>query len=437
MIPLAENDVASTLRHAFAQVIDFKQKWNSDGIPAFARTAIPSAHTTQWQAQSLFSGCGGLDLGFLQQGILTCGAYDIDAKALATYSANMPGTAFNADLSRRSPVAISGGILLAGAPCQGFSTAGKRRFEDPRNALLMRVADIALQNSPKVVVVENVPAAYSGAHRLLWTALEDRLRLAGYNVRRIVLDGQTCGLAQRRKRLFLLCWRGSDCINVRFENHQPVEIRDALRGIHLTNDHEPEWPKVGSRDWIIAQKIKPGYKLSNVRLGERAVPTWDIPEVFGETTESERKILRAIAKLRRRERVRSRGDGDPVHIERLNKECGWNVLESAEKLEAAGFLRAVDGCFELRQTYNGRYRRLEWNSASPTVDTRFGRVDLFIHPEEHRAMTHREAARIQGFPDSFRFLGSKIDKFSQIGNAVPPPMAAAIAHFLREAILKA
>jgi DNA (cytosine-5)-methyltransferase 1 len=71
------------------------------------------------------------------------------------------------------------------------------------------------------------------------------------------------------------------------------------------------------------------------------------------------------------------------------------------------------------------------------VDTKFGRADLFLHPSEHRGMSPREAARLQGFPDHFEFLGTRQDKFVQIGNAVPPPMASALCEFIREAILKA
>ena len=410
---------------------------SDEPFPAFARAPIPSAHTAQWQATSLFSGCGGLDLGFLQQGIMSRGAYDINASALATYSANLPGAAFHADLSRFTPNGLCGEVLLAGAPCQGFSTAGKRRLEDPRNALLMRVADIALKGRPKVLLVENVPAAYSGSHRKLWTALEDRLRLAGYNVRRMLLGGETCGMAQRRRRLFLLCWLGSDCVRVGFDAQAPVQLKEVLRGVQFTTDHDPEWPEEGCRDWIVARKIKPGHKLSNVRLGDRAVATWDIPEIFGETSESERNVLKAVARLRRRQRIRNEGDGDPVHLDRIEIDCGRDVRKCVQRLVEVGYLRSVDDCYELRQTYNGRYRRLEWNSVSPTVDTRFGRIDLFIHPTEDRGMTYREAARIQGFPDSFGFIGTKSEKFSQIGNAVPPPMAAVLAQFLRDAILKA
>ena len=335
------------------------------------------------------------------------------------------------------PSATSSDVLLAGAPCQGFSTAGKRLLDDPRNALLMQVADIAIANAIRVLLVENVPAALSGQHRHLWVALEDRLRTAGYNVRRVLLEGNKCGLAQRRKRLFLVCWKGSDCINLNVKNGGSISLRQALGGLAAPSESELSWPNPSGKDAKILRHIKPGQKLSNVRLSDRSVSTWDIPEVFGFVSDAEKDTLIAVARLRRRDRVRSYGDGDPVSIDRISRFLNRGVARDVRRLVQRGFFREVDGKFELAQTYNGRYRRLSWDDVSPTVDTRFGRVDLFVHPEQDRGFTVREAARIQGFPDDFVFLGKPKDAYTQIGNAVPPPMAAALAAFVREAILKA
>lgn len=404
--------------------------------PSYAYRPIPNPLLSGWRALSIFSGCGGMDVGFLQEGIFSKQAVDIDQISLKTYEKNLFDVTSQADLSLCLPVETDSQILLAGAPCQGFSTAGKRRLADPRNALLMRVADVALANKSKVVVVENVPAALSGEHRHLWLSLEDRLRMAGYNVRRLLLEGEKCGLAQRRRRLFLVCWKGSDCINLNMENLGAIALKQALEGLPDTFGLDRDWPKPEGKDAKIIQHIKPGQKMSNVRLSDRAVPTWDIPEVFGLVSDFDKDVLRAVARLRRRERVRSTGDGDPVSLERINKFLGRKSKRAAQSLTKRGFLREVGKMYELAQTYNGRYRRLNWDDLSPTVDTRFGRVDLFVHPDEDRGFTAREAARIQGFPDGFEFCGSKKDQFTQIGNAVPPPMAASLAAFIREAILK-
>lgn len=405
--------------------------------PAYAFREKPSPLSSGWRALSVFSGSGGFDLGFLQEGIFSQQAIDIDHVACETYSRNLSEVARVADLTSFVPSAETSDVLLAGAPCQGFSTAGKRLLDDPRNALLMRVADIAIANQTKVLVVENVPAALSGQHRHLWVALEDRLRAAGYNVRRILLEGNKCGLAQRRKRLFLVCWKGSDCINLGIKNGGSISLRHALSGLAPASETELVWPDSDGKDAKILKHIKPGQKLSNVRLSDRSVSTWDIPEVFGFVSDAEKDILVAVARLRRRDRVRSYGDGDPVSIDRIGCFLNRGVTRDVRRLVQRGFLRELDGKFELTQTYNGRYRRLSWEDVSPTVDTRFGRVDLFVHPEHDRGFTAREAARVQGFPDDFVFLGKPKEKFTQIGNAVPPPMAAALATFVREGILKA
>ena len=106
------------------------------------------------------------------------------------------------------------------------------------------------------------------------------------------------------------------------------------------------------------------------------------------------------------------------------------------RLIEANYLRSIDGRVELRHTYNGKYRRLSWEEASPTVDTHFGRPSLFLHPDQDRGLSVREAARIQGFADAYRLPVRRAEAFEIIGNAVPPPMAGRLAAFIREALLK-
>jgi DNA (cytosine-5)-methyltransferase 1 len=95
----------------------------------------------------------------------------------------------------------------------------------------------------------------------------------------------------------------------------------------------------------------------------------------------------------------------------------------------------VSGLLDLTHTFNGKYRRLELGRPSLTVDTKFGDPRYFLHPTENRGFSVAEAAAIQGFPDWFVVPGAPRDQFRLLGNAVPPPMAAQIAHFVREALL--
>jgi DNA (cytosine-5)-methyltransferase 1 len=404
-------------------------------VEAAKSAPVPNLSHARWRTTSLFSGCGGLDLGFHWEGFRTERAYDFNRTANLTFNRNVAPVARLADLSICAPPVDGSDVLLAGAPCQGFSTAGKRDLDDPRNALLMRAANLALTSRPRVVVMENVPAAMSGQHGRLWLTVEDMLRWYGYNVRRFVAVGHESGIAQRRSRLFMICWYGSDCVRIEPDPLPPPTLRQVLDGVASTLDHDPAPLRSGSRELAIASRIPPGAKLCNVRISERSVHTWDVPEVFGAVTDREREVLVAIVRLRRRARRRDYGDGDPVLPSAVAEHLGRNVTRDLSRLVEAKYVRRIPPYVELTHTYNGKFRRLDWDAPSPTVDTHFGDPALFLHPDEDRGLTPREAARIQGFPDDFSFQGSRRDRFRLIGNAVPPPMAARLGRFVREALL--
>lgn len=403
--------------------------------PPYATSPLPTYASCEWAATSLFAGGGGLDLGFTAEGIRVEAAYDNSRLALVCRERALPGVSRLADLQRHTP-SEQFPVLLAGAPCQGFSTVGRRDVEDPRNGLLKRVADITILRRPKALIVENVPAALSGRHGHHWKALEDRLRLAGYNVRRLLMTGEESGIPQRRRRLFLICWLGSDCVRFEIDTIPAPSLRSALADVNGLPDHRPHWPVPQSVDGRVAARIGPGQKLSNVRTSGRAVPTWEVPEVFGTTDAPEQRVLRAVSLLRRRARKRNWGDGDPVEMEALARELQFDPTPAVISLVERGYLRQDDEGVELRHTYNGKYRRLAWNELSPTVDTHFGRPSLFLHPEEDRGLSVREAARIQGFSDAYLLPVGRKEAYEIIGNAVPPPMAGRLAAFVREALLK-
>lgn len=391
-------------------------------------------YVTEGTVASLFSGCGGFDLGFRQEGFKSVGGFDISRNAVETFNLNVASVARVADLSVECP-AIKADVLLAGSPCQGFSTSGKRVLDDPRNDLLKRAGQIALAVKPKVFILENVPAAISGAHGSRWNEVEQMLQASRYNVRRIVAEGATSGVPQLRKRLFLVAWKGSEHIDCTPNNRMSEDLGAALAGVDDLQGQDVVPLLPGSKEFLIATHIRPGQKLSNVRDSPAAVPTWEIPEVFGKTSASEREVLVAVRRLRRRQRRRSFGDADPVLLSRISEELGRGCEADAKRLLGRGYLRSVGRYVDLRHTYNGKYRRLSLSNLSPTVDTHFGNPSLFLHPSANRGLTPRESARIQGFPDWFLLPESRSQAFQMIGNAVPPPMAAKLAKFVREAIL--
>lgn len=389
---------------------------------------------------SLFSGCGGFDLGFINQGFRPIGAYDCDQDAVDNFKENINSEIFNVDLTNGIPNERSLSridALIAGPPCQGFSTAGKRRIDDERNHLLTLTGHLAKRINPKVLVVENVAGALSGEHARYWNELDETMKSAGYRTTTLRCQAADIGMAQLRKRVLFFAWRTKQDIDFNIPIVAAGTLRSALAGVSGKKNHTPLKLSSDSRDWQIAMKIKPGQKLSNVRGGENAVATWDIPEVFGAISENERTVLEVLRRLRRQERLRDYGDADPVSLDRLESALGEKFHRLVNGLITKGYLRRVEDSIDLVGTFNGKFRRLAWDKPSCTVDTRFGSPRYFLHPSQQRGFTVREAARIQGFDDSYVFCGNEKSQYRLIGNAVPPPLGAVAAQFAKRLLGKA
>lgn len=384
---------------------------------------------------SLFSGCGGMDLGFEQAGCRGLLACDIDPIAVSVHDENLNGPVVELDLSRFPSTELRGvrpDVVIAGPPCQGFSTLGKRKLADPRNSMVVTAVSHAVALRPKCVVMENVSGAVSGTHATYWNRAIEILTRAGFSTSTEQITSANFGVPQIRRRVLLFAWRGKRRSYPLPQATAPVSLKTALSGIAIAANHEPRTLRAGSQEYRIARRIGPYQKLCNVRGGDRAVATWDIPDVFGETTATEREILLAIQKLRRQIRIRAHGDADPLLTSDVANYIGRGVSRPLKRLVSSGYLRQIGDRVDLAHTFNGKYRRLSWNHPTPAVDTRFGEPRYFLHPEEHRGLSVREAARIQGFPDEFTFAGPRSAQYRLVGNAVPPPLAKQIALAIRE-----
>jgi len=386
---------------------------------------------------SLFSGCGGFDLGLIDAGFVPMQAFDNCAEAVSHYRQNVCSKAEKADLTQTVPdISTRPDIVIAGPPCQGFSTAGKRNLADERNHLLPLAARLAASLKPKIIVIENVAAAAAGAHRKYWEEMEGHLRSQHYRTHTLKANAVEVGLPQTRSRLLMFAWQTGRDIDFNVVSKANGRLDETLGGVEHLPNHEPEMLTTGSRDYRIACRIGPGQKLSNVRGGPRSIHTWNIPEVFGKTTAAECTMLEFIMRVRRQERIRDFGDADPVSVQRLEQHFKSQTPSLMLSLLRKGYLRRVGDDLDLCHSFNGKYRRFQWADKACTVDTRFGEAQLFLHPNENRPFTVREAARIQGFPDDYQFHGNKRTSFRLIGNAVPPPMGRMVADFTSQLLGK-
>ena len=257
-------------------------------------------------------------------------------------------------------------------------------------------------------------------------------RSKGYKTQTVIWSASEFGVPQKRQRAFMFAARNFP--NIEWKTipgpYRSCTLADVFLGRSPRFDHLPKPLCSSSPQGLIASHIGPGKKLCNVRNSDRAVRTWDIPNVFGSVTSIERQVLEALVVLRRRNRTRDYGDADPVLARDVSKFVGWATCPALISLKIKSYVRKVGNLYDLRHTFNGKYRRLALDSVSPSVTTKFCDPTHFLHPSENRALTIREAALIQGFPLSFRF-GEGMSAARLVGNAVPPPIGRTIARTLR------
>ncbi|MCY3818897.1 MAG: DNA cytosine methyltransferase [Gammaproteobacteria bacterium] len=383
---------------------------------------------------SLFSGCGGLDSGFHELGFRCIGAFDRDSLTVATYNQNFgdsQATTFDLRQWRSLSTALKPDVIVAGSPCQGFSPIGEFDSRDPRNPLLLVPILLGIRQRTPLIMIENVPGVAMNRHSSIWRRAHHLLGRAGYHVRVATMNAADLGAPQLRRRVILMASL-TPIPTLSFEAKPGTTIESVLDATHI---QQPELLRRDSRSWKIARRIRQGQKLCNVRNGPSAVHTWNIPDVFGEVSTAERKLLEEMIGLRRRHRVRDHGDADPVRLAILRTEFGPRVERTVDGLVRRGYLRQpTSTTCDLRHTFNGKYRRLSATAPSHAVLTNFCDPSHFLHPHEDRGFTPREAARIQSFPDDFVFLGSPDQQARLIGNAVPPVVSSALAKWASDSL---
>ena len=343
----------------------------------------------------LFSGCGGSALGFMHAGFSVRVAVDNDSLASESFRLNFPEcTVITSDITYLSGKELlkAGGfrdgrevVLIGCPPCQGFSNARKisQRLTDPRNMLVYEFLRIVEEIRPFALVMENVAGLLKGAGKPIFLQIIQRLHDVGYQTVYDVINTANYGVPQKRRRLVLL---GTNKPDLRLTLPNKTNSNPQL------SEKLPPWKTV--RDTI--------FNLPPIKAGE----------VYCDDT------LHISAKL------------SEINLNRLKNtpSDGGDRTSWPEDL----FLdchRSIDG-------YKDVYGRMKWDSPAPTITGGCVMISKgrFGHPEQNRAISLREAARLQTFPDSFNFRGNIGQIAKQIGNAVPPLLAKRIADALLQSI---
>jgi DNA (cytosine-5)-methyltransferase 1 len=349
----------------------------------------------------LFCGAGGLTLGFSKafgHSFRPVLANDCNADAVATYRANFGEHCFCGDI--QTLLQEYGGnfpradVLIGGPPCQGFSLLNKKKTGDPRNALWRPFLEVAKRCGAQVFLMENVPQLLDSHEYKAIAAEAERL---GFRTTAAKLCAADYGVPQTRVRGFILGARGVDPAE-HFppkRTHYDPRLKEIDRPLYI---EQPEpWRNV--RDAVGDLREPTG-----TELGIEA-PPYDLH--FARTpTELSKKRYRAIPE------------------EGMNR---FDLQRIAPELTPACWKRKKSGGTDL-------FGRLWWDRPAVTMRTEFYKPEKgrYLHPSSHRPITHREAARFQSFPDDFIFKGSKAEIARQIGNAVPPLLAARLADVVEE-----
>ncbi|TAN21296.1 MAG: DNA cytosine methyltransferase [Acidobacteria bacterium] len=382
----------------------------------------------------LFCGAGGITEGFRQARFRCLYANDINEVAISTFRANHPEVwAESRPVEAVDPAAVRRAlrlmrgelsVLVGGPPCQGFSINAPERFlGDPRNALFAHFIRFIDEFSPQTFVFENVPGMLSLAQGKIFERIIAEFQQRHYAVSTQILFAAHYGVPQQRWRLIILGARPGPAPAPPMPTHFAVARANfkggrtmTLRPLPLEEQTLP--PAVTVRDAIS--------DLPRLRMGQGAeVVQYDQP------AQSEYAIS-----------LRNGGGGTFNHFAaRLSSQNARRLryVKPGGSWRDIPFELLPKGMQKARKSdHTRRYGRLRHDGLAGTImtkcDPHWGAVFL---PDQDRALTVREAARLQSFPDTYRFLGSRVAQYEQVGNAVPPLLARAIAGALADRFAKA
>ena len=347
-------------------------------------------HIETFNILDLFCGAGGFSYGMHRNNhFKTVVAVDFNEKAAATFKKNMHDAeviigditdskvrsqTINAARNRKV------NMIIGGPPCQGFSMKGKKLgLDDPRNYLFKEYLHLVEELQPEVFVIENVKSLLNTAGGWFRNEILKYINKLGYKVEYGVLNAKRFGVPQARERAIFICSKSQN-IALPIGNDYIVTVKDAISDLAYLNSAEGDFEQ----------------------------------EYVTEAQSEYQKLMRANSNKLYNHKASAHSQLALKKLSMILPERGKECLPE----ELWG-----------KQKFNTTWGRLVWNDVSPTIDTRFDTPSngTNSHPELNRSITPREAARIQSFDDNFIFYGSKFYIRNQIGNAVPPLLAEAIA----------
>ena len=360
----------------------------------------------------LFAGVGGLSSGFRKAGYDIVLANEIDKSISESYKKNHPDTLMINDdikniISYLDNISDKVDVIIGGPPCQGFSMAGARIrkknafLEDPRNFLFRNYFEVVQKVEPKYFIMENVPGMLSMSNGKIIEEIENlfsdetNFKHGKYYIYKQVLCASDYGVPQDRHRLII------------FGSKKKINFKKAFEETKKRMIKSGEIKKATIYDAISDLN----YLSSGEGDFEQDYKNKPLTEYQKERRKNSKFLFNHKATAHNK-----------VAIDRINE------------LKPGGRRLDLKEGKKIKSVHSGAYGRMRWEDLSKTIITRFDTPSsgVYIHPEQARTITPREAARLQSFDDDFIFYGNKSSIIKQIGNAVPPLLAYYLANVIKD-----
>lgn len=356
-------------------------------------------------AVELFAGAGGLSLGIEKAGFRVVLANEIEPDFATTFAKNHPHTKvldcdihkidFRAEIRQIKVTKVD--LVSGGPPCQGFSTVGSKNQLDRRNSLFYEYLRAVYELQPSYILFENVSGFQKLYNGVAFRTLLQELSSLGYAATTGILDASDFGLPQIRKRTIIIGWQ---------KELNSISLPEPTHGDSFSLF--PKLPKLTIQDAIS--------DLPPLELGGSANFYANEPQ------NNFQKLVRENCNRLTEHNCANYGPKMQQILAMIPQ--GGSVLDLPECLRPKGY-------------FHNTYARLLIDRPAPTITRNFGTPSSSrcIHPNQNRALSTREGARLQGFPDCYYFSGSKSSKNLQIGNAVPPILGQVLAKEIIKSII--